>query len=64
MKFNKHRGPINHVGRNFSKCDAVSKMFNLENNKRMKIHENKCIVEANVTKKALKIDKKVKYGAQ
>jgi hypothetical protein len=40
------------------------KNFNLETNKRMKIHENKCITEANVTKKALKIDKKVKYGAQ
>ena len=42
--------------------------FNIETNKRMKIHEKKCIIEAIVKKKrlqkALQIDKKVKYGAQ
>ena len=42
--------------------------FNLETNKRMKIHEKKSIIEAIVTKKAVKSienrKKRVKYGAQ
>ena len=62
MKFNKRVGSNNRVGRHFSKCDkcigifldAVSKNFNLETNKRMKIHEKKCIIEAIVTKKGFK----------
>ena len=75
MKFNKCVGPNNRVGRNFSKSDkclglfrsSFKTFFNLESNIRMKMHE-KMHYWSNYNEKrlpkALKIDKKVKFGAQ